>query len=180
MDAEKRRYNNTSYISGSTARKLNIVPERDYDNYERPQPRNPELERVNRPQVKPRSKKHPNVGRGIDFVSMLILTIAMLVTLFACFEYLKAEHQSRQLAKQLISLEAELNTLTDKNDNMEIAINKPVDLNEVYRIAVGELGMVHPNKNTIIEYESNEVGYTRQYEDIPAVDKNYFLDKIQP
>lgn len=181
MEAEKRRYyNQTSYVAGSTVRKLDVEPDYDYDRNARPQPRITNPQRREQTHVNPRPAKHPHVGRGIDFISMLILLTAMAATLFVCFDYLQAEHKARQLGKQIVSLESDLKTLTDKNDNMEIAINQPVDLDEIYRIAVGELGMVHPNNNTIIEYESNEVGYTRQYEDIPAVDQDIVMDKLQP
>ena len=180
MDAEKRRYNNTSYVTGSTVRKLNVAPERDYDTYERPQPRITNPQRRERTQINERPSRHPRVGRGIDFLSMTLLTAAMIATLFVCFQYLDAQSDSIQLGKQIVTLEAQLGKLTDENNSMEIAINQPVDLDEIYNIAVGELGMVHPNNNTVIEYESNEVGYARQYEDIPSVNQDYVLDKLYP
>lgn len=180
MEAKTRRYyNQSSSVQGNTARKLNVAPERDYT-YERPQPRITNPERSNRPQTVERPARQPHVGRGIDFISMLLLTVAMAATLFVCFQYLKAQAESIQLGKQIVTLETQLGTLTDQNDTMEIAINKPVDLDEIYRIAVGELGMVHPNNNTVIEYESNEVGYARQYEEIPSVEQDLVLDKLQP
>jgi hypothetical protein len=181
MEAEKRRYNNqTSYISGSTVRKLYVEPERDYDTYEQPNPRITNPERRQRPQVDPRPARQPRVGRGIDFLSLLLLSVAMAASLFVCFEFIKSLSESIQLGKQIVTLESQLNTLTDKNDIAEIAINQPIDLNQIYEVAVGTLGMVHPNNNTVIEYESNEVGYTRQYEEIPSVDSDFVLDKLQP
>lgn len=180
MDAQKRRYSNTSYIAGSTARKLNVVPEREYDTYARPIPRITDPQRRERAQVNERPARKPNVGRGIDFISMALLTVAMIATLFVCFQYLEAQSDSIQLGKQIVTLEGQLGKLTDENNAMEIAINKPVDLDEIYRIAVGELGMVHPNNNKVIEYESNEVGYTRQYEEIPSVNQDFVMDKLQP
>lgn len=181
MEAKERRYDKQSaYISGSTVRKLNAMPERDYDTNENPLPRRSYPQRKVRPQSNPRSKRQLRVGRGIDFISMMILCIAMVVTLAVCFQYLQEQSRSIQLGKEIVALEASLKTLTDENNVMEIAINQPVDLDEVYRIAVGELGMVHPNHNTVIEYETNEVGYARQYEEIPSVDSDFVMDKLQP
>ena len=170
MEAENRRkYNQTSYVSGNNARKLNTVVERDYDVYRRPQPQvvTPPERRVKRqPELKP--SKQPRVGRGIDFFSMLLLSVAMIATLYVCFNYLQAQSDAIQLDKQIVSLENQLSDLKDKNDAMEMLISKPIDMDEVYRTAVGELGMVHPNKNAVITYDGNESGYVRQYEDIPS------------
>ncbi len=170
MEAENRRkYNQSSYVLGSNARKLNAVPERDYDVYRRPQPQvvTPPERRVKRqPELKP--SKQPHVGRGIDFLSMLMLSVAMIITLYVCFNYLKAQSDAIQLDKQIVSLENQISDLKDMNDATEMLINQAIDLDEVYRIAVGELGMVHPNQNAVITYDGNESGFTRQYEDIPS------------
>ena len=180
MEAKTNRYyNQSSSIQGNTARKLNVQPERDYT-YERPLPRITNPEKSRRPQTVERPARQPHVGRGIDFLSMLLLTAAMIATLFVCFQFLKAQTESIQLGKKIVTLQSQLGTLTDQNDTMEIAINQPVNLDEIYRIAVGELGMVHPNHNTVIEYESNEVGYARHYEDIPSVEQDFVLDKLSP
>ena len=37
----------------------------------------------------------------------------------------------------------------------------------IYQIAVEELGMVYPDKNLVITYESSDGSYLRQYRDIP-------------
>lgn len=170
MDAENRRkYNQNSYISGNNARKLNVVPERDYEVYRRPQPQvvTPPERRVKRqPELQP--SRQPHVGRGIDFFSMLLLSVAMVITLYVCYNYLQAQSDTIQLDKQIVSLENQISDLKDKNDAIDMLISKPIDLDEVYRIAVGELGMVHPNKNAVITYDGNESGYVRQYEDIPS------------
>ena len=169
MEARNRQtYKQTSYISGNTARRLSAVEEPDYDVTRIPQRVSPQAP-VERPRKRPEQKpsRRPAVGRGIDFLSMIFLTAAMGVTLFVCFHYLKVQSDSVLLDKQIVALEAKTNKLKDKNDIMEITLNQPMDLNEVYNIAVGELGMVHPNKNERIEYESEDVGYVRQYEDIP-------------
>lgn len=171
MDANQRRkLNHTSYISGNTARQYNTAPERDYDIYRR----QPQV--VTRPErnddriQKTRPGSQPRVGRGIDFLSMLILSAAMVVTLYVCFNYLQAQSDAIQKDKQITALETQLAELTDKNDALEISINKPLDLDEIYKIAVGELGMVYPNKNDVITYEGTNSGYVRQYDEIPSAD----------
>ena len=135
----------------------------------------PQRERTYRPQpaknpgsvVKQKRRLKPAVGRGINFVSMMLLLTAMAATLFVCYTYLSVQADSTQLDKRIVSLESQLAKLNDRNNSIEVSLNQAVDLDEVYRIAVTELGMVHPNNNMKIEYESNDVGYVRQFENIP-------------
>lgn len=182
MDARRRQYyNQTSYVSGSTARKLSAAPERDYDLYEEPlrrDPRAPQRAPKSQPQRSP--KRKPRVSRGIDFISMTFLTLAIVTTLYACFSYLEAQSQDMQLDKQIVALTKQLTNIKDKNDAVEANNRQKIDLDEVYRIAVSELGMVHPNHNERIQYQNNEIGYVRQYKDIPESETESILDRILP
>lgn len=176
MDANQRKYrsNQLLYVSGSTARKLAVMPERERYGYDEQI-----IEQPNRTQ-KSKPLRKPAVGRGIDFVSMVILTAAIIITLSACVEYLKVQSGVTQLDKDLIKLENSLTDLRDTNNAMKNSLAAALDLQKIYNIAVGELGMVFPNKNRIITYDKNDVGYVRQYSDIPEVDKESLLDKLLP
>ena len=182
MDAQRKQINTRpSYISGSTAYKLSAVPkpnrEEEYIR-ERVPVRGPER----LPKVSPQRKPHrkPQVTRGIGFFSMVILLLAMTATLYVSFQYLHLQSDLNILDKKMVLLNEELKDLTDHNNAAEIALNQPVDLNQVYEVAVGELGMVFPNHNQVIEYESQMAGYVRQYSDIPSTPSDYLLDKILP
>lgn len=160
MDANKRRYQysntGTSYIEGNTVRKLNAVP--DIRREER---------QVEVPQHGRQERKAPRAMSGMNFASLLVLTIAIIATVSVCVEYLKLQNEVSKMEKSIITLEQQLTTLTNENDAAYASINTAVDLDEVYRIAVEELGMVYPNNNTVIAYEPSDSDYVRQYEDIP-------------
>lgn len=158
MEANKKRiqYNNTrtSYIEGNTVRKLEATPD-----IRREQPELPSRRRQEHRQPKPFS--------GISFTSLLVLTVAIITTVYVCVDYLKLQTQVNQMEKQIVSMDNTLKKMTNQNDAAFEAINSEFDLDYVYRVAVEELGMVYPNKNTIISYESSADDYVRQYEDIP-------------
>ena len=178
MDVNKKKYqsNNTMYVSGSAARKLSVAPERKRREYDERFIEVPS--RKQQPKNKPSHK--PEVSRGIDFVSMMVLMVAIVATLAVCVEYLEVQSGIIQLEKEIVRLEDDLSTLKDTNDAMRNSLAASLDLNEIYNVAVGELGMVFPNKNQVITYENNDVGYVRQYGDIPEVDAGSILDKLLP
>lgn len=160
MEAKKKQYyydnTRTSYIEGNTVRKLNTVPDirREERPYEVPAPRRQE-------------QRHPKALSGINFASLLVLTAAIIATVYVCVEYLKLQNDVTRMDKTIISMEQELTKRTNQNDAAYEAINTAYDLDYVYKVAVEELGMVYPNDNEVITYQSGEEDYVRQYEDIP-------------
>jgi hypothetical protein len=65
------------------------------------------------------------------------------------------------------SLESELNDKRLANDETYNKIMSSVDLEEIKRIAVNELGMKYAKEGQVIEYTGEGNDYVRQYSDIP-------------
>ncbi len=172
---QKNHSHRIEYIDGNSVRKLN--PDLEYQELGRPLPipTTKKTQRIQR-QNSPVNKKI--VGRGIDFVSMAFLTIVMGITLFVCLEYLNVQSNMRQTDKTIVSLESELKDIADKNNAAEAKLNDKVDLERIYEIAVGELGMVFPNKNEIINYPMDYHSYMQQNSDIPEITEKSVLDSI--
>lgn len=152
-----RRYDKSEYmIDGTAARQLQVLPD-----YER------EQEHPLRPVIEERPRRAPKVSHGIDFVSMILLVVTMAITLYMCYNYLQVQGNIVQLERDVAGLEQELEVVLAENAAAEDGLNNLVNWDEVYRIAVGELGMVYPNKNEVITYRTTENGHVIQYMDIP-------------
>ncbi len=169
MEARNRRNqfddHRTSYVDGSTVRKLSAVPDRR-EPVHTPIPGNqplPERRAVPRRQ----ERRAPKMFSGINMASMMVLTIAIITTFYFCVAYLMLQYDVSAMEKEMISLERNLTTMKNENDAAYEQISSAYDLDYVYQVAVGELGMVYPNKNTVITYRGNDEGYVRQYQDIP-------------
>lgn len=153
---DKRRYNYMAeYENGSVARKL--APQWEQEEIRRPR-------KVEQPEVQPKVK----IGQGIDLISALLLMGAIVATLFVCVNYLKVQSDVVQLNKSISSLEKQITGLEKENDALAAVLeNEKYDPETVYQMAVGVLGMVHPNNNEVIYYNNESEGYYRQYQDIP-------------
>ena len=168
MAAKSRRYQyNNDSIDGNNARKLQIIPE--YGESE-------ELEPINQPARKKRRK--PKTDIGIDLFSVFFLTIAIVVTLYTCIEYLQVQSGLTEQSKEIAELEHNLVKLQNQNKDALSKLNTSLDLNYIYEVATKELGMVYPKDNQVITYESNLSDYVRQYEEIPEENSTSVLDKI--
>ena len=167
MEAKnKRSYYTTDYYDGSAVRKLNTLPERREREELRP------LEPKKAPKVKPR--RNP----AINLFTFLMLTAAIGVTLYSAVDYLKVQTEVADLNKAISATEIELGTLTADNDAALSKINTSLDLEKVFNIAVNELGMVFPNNNQVVTYESAISEYVRQYDSVPEANAEELLDKL--
>lgn len=162
METKNRRYQygnsgtSSSYVYGNTVRKLNAEPDirREEQPYELPSPGR-------------HRQSQPRTLQGISFTSLLVLSAAIIITLYVCVEYLKLQAGVSEMEKSIVSREHTLVTMSNENDAAYEQINITYDLDYVYKVAVEELGMVYPNKNTVITYQAGTDDYVRQYEDIP-------------
>ena len=103
----------------------------------------------------------------MDGPYVFCLTVAAIVTLFLCMNYLRVQSSITTRIHNIESLELQLENLKSENDALQTRIETSVDLEHVYKVATEELGMVYANKDQILLYDKTESEYVRQYEDIP-------------
>lgn len=154
MEEKKYRYI-SGYENGAAARKIDLqtAPQEVI----RPRP-------LKQQQPQPQRK----IGVGADIVSMVLLLATIALTFYMCITYLMVQSDLTQLDKSIERIEAEISSVSKENDAMEAVLDSEVaDLEYIYQMAVGALGMVYPNNNEVIYYDYQDTGYFRQYQDIP-------------
>lgn len=158
-----RRSGGAYYVHGSAA----AVPAyREYEAERERLRRQHEARRTASAQARPRTRAE-QAELSIDLPFLLMLTAAVAVTLFICFNYLRLNASIDAHMDNIEQLEAQLEDMKTENDALEQSIDTSVDLNYVYRVAVNELGMVRAGKDNIISYDKTESEYVRQNENIP-------------
>ena len=98
---------------------------------------------------------------------VFMFSVAMIITLFICVDYLQLRASISSRIKRIEQLQLEVEELITENDTAQLHIESSVNLDEVYEIATKELGMVHPSKEQILLYDKTELEYVKQNEDIP-------------
>jgi cell division protein FtsL len=131
-------------------------------------------------QRNPGKQLSPHVATDIGLGRMILLVAAIAVTLYVCFGYLQVQADIVVANKAIKNLESRLSDIKTRNESAYNAVIQGVDFDEVYKVAVGELGMVFPNKNTVLSYTPNKTGYVRQYADIPEIDRLAALRELLP
>jgi cell division protein FtsL len=197
MEADKKYYRQTNaayWTDGSSARVLrpeekrpiyttedgNAV-RRNEEPYDFPIPEQQPVQRPERaPEKAPREHRmpKPRIEQNINFLSLCILVAAIGLTLYTCISYLKVQSDTVVITKNIRQLEQQLTNLQNMNEAAYNEVLSQVNLDEVYQIAVRDLGMVFPNNNTTYYYKSGYEGYVRQFDEIPESEKMNLLKQL--
>lgn len=138
-----------TYVYGNTARRLEVQRQLE----EAPGRRLSHETRKNRDKA-----RHMNVG----YVAFLVAAFCMCGFILINYIQLQAELTNR--TKGIAALESELNRMKSTNDETYSRISSNINLEEIKRIAIGELGMQYAEEGQIIIYDGVDNDYMRQVE----------------
>ena len=141
-----------SYVYGNVVRKQNPV-------VQNPSGRSRHVNE--RARARRRQPMHANKGY------VMFLAVAAVVALFACVQYLQLQSNITNRSHQITSLQQELANVKEENTTRYNAIMNTMNLEEVRRIAMEELGMVPAQADQIVKYQSPKGSRVVQYAGIP-------------
>ena len=143
---------NVYYVQGNAVRRLDVTREIE----RRPVKKASNTARKNRERA-----KHMSAGY------VMFLCIAMLVTGLILTNYIGLQSDITNSVKHISSLEKQLNDLKLANAEEYSRITSSVNLEEIRRIAIQELGMQYAEEGQIIPFTSQTNDYVKQMADIP-------------
>lgn len=140
------------YIDGNTARKLDMLPAGREDS--------------NQKTARQMQRKHGKVSpMNVGYITFMIA--ALLVVCIVLAGYIKLQSDITNRITHISKMESELNDLKLSNDETYTKIMSSVDLEEIKKIAINELGMKYAKEGQVITYSGEGSDYVRQYGDIP-------------
>lgn len=150
--AQGVRVQSGRYIQGSAVRKLDVTKEIE---------QSPKKKTSNTVKKNREKAEHMNLGY------VLFLSIALLATGWILVSYIRLQSDITNSIKHIASLEKELNDLKLANDEEYNRITSSIDLEEIRRIAIQELGMKYAEEGQIVVFESESNDYVKQMAPIP-------------
>ena len=149
----------TDYIQGNTVRREadNVVRQRrEADVYRQ------KREAIRRANERVDSQKRLENSLSMDAPYVIALTLALFVVLGMCIQLLRVQANITTRIKNIEAQEKILEQYTADNDALQSRIDAGIDLNDIYRVATEELGMVYANKSQVITYDKTPTEYVRQ------------------
>ena len=125
---------------------------------------------------KPKKKVNNSVRRNRDRAKnmnagyVLFLWAALVATGIILVYYIGLQSDITNSVKNISTLERQLNSLKVANEEDYSRISSSVDLEEIRRIAIQELGMQYAQEGQIISFASENNDYVKQMAEIPKQD----------
>ncbi|MBQ2802974.1 MAG: cell division protein FtsL [Lachnospiraceae bacterium] len=152
----------TTYGQGGTRR---VVTPYVYDNTARKLDVQRQLEEQPRRKLSNETRKNREKARHMNLGYVVFLLGALLICGLVLINYIQIQSELTATAKNVSRLESRLNTMKLANDEEYSRITSNIDLEEIKRIAIGELGMTYAKEGQIISYSSVGNDYMRQVVD---------------
>ena len=141
------RKNNVAYMYGNTARQLDVRRE---------------LQEAPRKQLSHETRKNRDKAHHMSVGYVFFLAVALCVCAFTLMYYVELQSTLTSRVKQVSSLESQLNNLQLANEEEYNRVVSSVDLEEIRKVAIGELGMSYAKEGQIIKYEKAGSDYMRK------------------
>ncbi len=148
----RRRSRNSEYIQGSAVRRLDVTKE---------------IERKPKKKLSNTARKNREKAEHMSPGYVLFLSLALIATGFILVSYIRLQSDITNRIDHISALERELNDLRLANDEEYNRITSSIDLEEVRRIAVQELGMRYAEEGQIVSFTSENNDYVKQLSLIP-------------
>ena len=140
------------YVHGSAVRKLDVTRE---------------IEQSPKKKLSNTARKNREKAEHMSAGYVLFLSLALVATGCILVGYIKLQSDITNSIKNISRLETELNDPRLANDEEYNRITSRVDLEEIRRIAIQELGMQYAKEGQIVTFESENNDYVKQIAAIP-------------
>ena len=139
-----------AYIHGSAVRQMDVQRQ---------------LEEAPKRELHSVTRKNRDKAKHMSLGYVAFLSLALFVAGFVLVQYIQLQADITTKIEFIASQEKILNNMKVDNDEELSRINSRIDLEEIKRVAIGELGMVYPKEGQIIVYEYTGNDYVRKISD---------------
>lgn len=143
----KTTYRNSAYVYGNVAVDVSIQRQ---------------LEQEPRRQLSNETKKNREKAHHMSLGYVTFLLVALLTCAVVLINYVQLQAELTTRNEHVVELQSKLNTMKIANDEAYSRITSNIDLEEIKRIAIGELGMTYAQEGQIITYSNVGNDYMRQ------------------
>lgn len=155
QNAGSRNRSQYHYVEGSAVRKLQSAPTgREYGRTKSQS----QMRSVHKTKVKPLP-----MNKGY----IAVAAVAFVIVCSVLMGYVNLQSDITNRITNISKLESKLNEMKLANDETYTKIMSSVDLEEIKRIAVNELGMKYAKEGQVVQYTGEGNDYVRQYGAVP-------------
>lgn len=111
------------------------------------------------------ARKNREKAKYMNLGYVVFLIAALMVAGVVLIGYIRLQADITALSSEITGQEELLNSLKAENAENRAWIDRSIDLEEIKRVAMQELGMVYPKEGQVITYEGVNYDYMRKVSD---------------
>lgn len=134
------------YVYDNTARNLDIQRQ---------------LEEDPRRKLSHEARKNRDKAHHMSLGYVMFLVVALCACAVILINYIQLQAEMTTKVQNIAKLERQLNSMKLENDEAYNRITSSIDLEEIKRIAIGELGMTYAQEGQIVTYSGMGNDYMR-------------------
>ncbi|MCH5343575.1 MAG: cell division protein FtsL [Acetatifactor sp.] len=134
------------YVYDNTARNLDIQRQ---------------LEEDPRRKLSHEARKNRDKAHHMSLGYVMFLVVALCACAVILINYIQLQAEMTAKVQNIAKLESRLNSMKLENDEAYNRITSSIDLEEIKRIAIGELGMTYAQEGQIVTYSGIGNDYMR-------------------
>lgn len=162
MGQNRRNYRQAAYESGANVRNRRNQNIYVYGNTVRRLETERQWETETPRQVQPSVRKNREKAHHMSAGYVIFLVAALCAAAFILVNYIQLQAELKNLTRSVAANESRLNDLRAENDEEYYRIMGSIDLEEIKRIAIGELGMTYAQEGQIVLYTNEGNDFMRQ------------------
>lgn len=135
------------YIYDNTAPKLDVLRQ---------------LEEPRKKRLSHEARRNREKARHMNFGYLVFLAAALCACGMILINYIQMQSELTNRTTSVARLESRLNMLKLENDEKYNRITSNIDLEEIKKVAIGELGMTYAKEGQIIPYQNSGSDYMRR------------------
>ncbi len=116
-------------------------------------------------EIRSEEKRKKKMHMSVLYIAFLAVMLTVLGKTLVT--YISLQSEITNTVDNITAYEDKLQELTLDNSDEYAKINSEINLDDVRRIAIEDLGMVYADENQIIKYTKENSDYVRQFTDIP-------------
>lgn len=120
-----------------------------------------QLEEVSR-QLSNEARKNREKAKHMSLGYVAFLITALMVAGVVLIGYIRLQADINSISRKITAQEREINSLRIENAEALTRIESSLDLEEIKKVAIQELGMTYPKEGQIVTYEGAEYDYMRK------------------
>lgn len=151
----KQQYRKPGYLKNASYQSGTAVRANDYDVIR-------EMEAEPLKKVSNQTRKNREKAGHMNFAYVAFLAAVLVVVSYGLIHLIQLRADVTTSVKNISRLESELNNLKMANDEEYNRIEAGIDLDEIKRIAVEELGMIYARDGQVYTYSGEGYDYVRQ------------------